>query len=198
MNNRIRFGEPIELEVPTEALPPGDLLTAGSTKSQQRMPFQVYIVEDVYTAMWRHVNESPNIESGGVLVGHPFKTDNDQTTFVVVVGAIPQHSSDRSVAHFTVGPSETAAARMVIEQQYPGLVLVGWYHSHPGHGIFLSGQDMTIVRSIYNSPWHIAIVLDPIRKSEGILWGQKGQRSHHQIDRLTHKFGSVSTVCPTL
>lgn len=175
MNERIQFGEPIEPAIPKEKLPPDDLL-AGSANRWREAPFQVYIVQEVYAKIWQHVGETPSIESGGVLLGHPFKTLDGQTTFIVVTGAIPQQSDNRSSGHFTVDTDEIRAARREIEQKHPGLVVVGWYHSHPGHGIFLSGQDMTIVRSIYDASWHIAMVIDPRRRAEGIFRGPEGRQ----------------------
>ncbi|KAJ3440231.1 cop9 signalosome complex subunit [Anaeramoeba flamelloides] len=41
---------------------------------------------------------------------------------------------------------------------------VGWYHSHPGYGCWLSGVDVTTqnLQQMYNEPW-LAIVVDPVR-----------------------------------
>jgi proteasome lid subunit RPN8/RPN11 len=175
MSDRIRFGEPIEPQIPGETLPPRHLL-ARSAGRWRDAPFQVYIVQDVYAKIWQHVNETPTIESGGVLVGHPFQTFDGKTIFVVVTAAIPQQSDNRSAGHFTVGTDEIRAARKEMEQKYPGLTAVGWYHSHPGHGVFLSGQDMSIVRSIYDASWHIAMVIDPQRRTEGIFVGPEGEQ----------------------
>ena len=175
MSDRIRFGEIIEPEAPAEHLPPVSLL-AREAGNLRNAPFQVYMTQDVYAKIWSHINQTPNIESGGVLVGYPFKTPDNAITFVVITAAIPQHSNNRSVGHFTVGPAEINAARLEMEQKYPGLITVGWYHSHPGHGIFLSAQDMTIVRSIYNISWHIALVLDPLQRLEGVFVGPDGAR----------------------
>lgn len=41
-------------------------------------------------------------------------------------------------------------------------ILVGWYHSHPGHTCFLSRTDLETQRSIFNEPYHSALVIDPI------------------------------------
>jgi proteasome lid subunit RPN8/RPN11 len=43
-------------------------------------------------------------------------------------------------------------------------VVVGWYHSHPGHGCFMSPTDVDTQRAIFNRPFHSAIVIDPIAK----------------------------------
>lgn len=175
MSGHIRFGEPLEPVVREEHLPPDDLLP-DEAQHWRDAPFRVYIVKDVYANIWRHVSENLNTECGGILVGHPFKTAEGQAIFVIVTAAIPQHSDNRSVGHFTVGPAEIAVTRETLEQKYPGMITVGWYHSHPGHGIFLSSQDMTIVHSIYNLPWNIAMVLDPRRDTEGIFVGANGEQ----------------------
>jgi proteasome lid subunit RPN8/RPN11 len=162
MGARIRFGEAFEPLLPEERLPPESLVISGS-ENHRRQSFQVYIVKDAFGQIWGHVNENPRVESGGVLVGHPFRDFDGLVTFVVVVTAIRHDSHNRSVGHFTVGPSEIAGARSKWKKDHPGLISVGWYHSHPGHGLFLSPQDMTIMHSIYNASWHLALVVDPQR-----------------------------------
>jgi proteasome lid subunit RPN8/RPN11 len=194
MSNRIRFGDPLEPEPPVEALPPAALILRDPG-GWQRARFQVYILQSVYDEIWNHINQTRHLESGGVLVGHPFKTFDQQITFVIVTGAIPQHSDSRSVGHFTVSPAEVAQTRTEMERAYPGLAAVGWFHSHPGHGVFLSSQDMTIVRSIYNASWHIAMVIDPKNQSEGVFVGTNGTRLGGQdYDRIGSSWISLREV----
>ncbi len=40
-------------------------------------------------------------------------------------------------------------------------VIVGWYHSHPGYGCFLSDTDVKTHSGIFVSPNHVAVVIDP-------------------------------------
>jgi proteasome lid subunit RPN8/RPN11 len=42
-------------------------------------------------------------------------------------------------------------------------VIVGWYHSHPGHGCFMSDTDIETQKKMFNTPWHFAIVIDPVK-----------------------------------
>lgn len=41
---------------------------------------------------------------------------------------------------------------------------IGWYHSHPGYGCWLSGIDVStqMLNQNYQEPW-LAIVIDPVR-----------------------------------
>jgi COP9 signalosome complex subunit 5 len=41
---------------------------------------------------------------------------------------------------------------------------IGWYHSHPGYGCWLSGIDVStqMTNQMYQEPW-VAVVIDPKR-----------------------------------
>lgn len=43
-------------------------------------------------------------------------------------------------------------------------VLVGWYHSHPGHTCFLSRTDLETQREMFREAYHSALVIDPINE----------------------------------
>ncbi|TFF93258.1 MAG: hypothetical protein EU544_06140 [Promethearchaeota archaeon] len=81
--------------------------------------------DDLDKKLWREVM--------GVCVG---KIENDQ---VVVYDAIPITHGKRVEVEY----SENDYARVeVLQEQFPqGQFIVGWYHSHPGMGPFLSDVD---------------------------------------------------------
>ncbi len=41
-------------------------------------------------------------------------------------------------------------------------VLIGWYHSHPGYTSFMSHVDLDTQIRMFNQPFHVALVADPI------------------------------------
>ncbi|MEM2838616.1 MAG: Mov34/MPN/PAD-1 family protein [Thermoplasmata archaeon] len=43
-------------------------------------------------------------------------------------------------------------------------VIVGWYHSHPGYGCFMSRTDLNTQQSAFKESFHSAIVIDPLSK----------------------------------
>lgn len=43
------------------------------------------------------------------------------------------------------------------------LLNVGWWHSHPDFGCFLSETDLITQEEIFYKPYHVALVVDPIR-----------------------------------
>ncbi|MEW6609972.1 MAG: Mov34/MPN/PAD-1 family protein [bacterium] len=52
-----------------------------------------------------------------------------------------------------------------------GKQMVGWFHTHPGWGIFLSEDDLFIHQNFFNLPWQVAMVVDPLQKEQGFfIW----------------------------
>ena len=47
-----------------------------------------------------------------------------------------------------------------------GLELIGWFHTHPGHGLFLSPPDKNIHFTQFNKPYHIAMELDSVKRED--------------------------------
>jgi proteasome lid subunit RPN8/RPN11 len=43
-------------------------------------------------------------------------------------------------------------------------VVVGWYHSHPGHTCFLSRTDLRTQKAMFSQAYHCAIVIDPVNE----------------------------------
>lgn len=47
-------------------------------------------------------------------------------------------------------------------QKNENLLRLGWWHSHPNFGCFLSSVDLATQRSIFHKSYHVALVVDPI------------------------------------
>jgi proteasome lid subunit RPN8/RPN11 len=52
-----------------------------------------------------------------------------------------------------------------------GLMVVGWYHSHPNLGVFFSGIDRATQSAFFNHPYALGLVVDPIRKERKCFFG---------------------------
>ncbi len=62
-----------------------------------------------------------------------------------------------------------------MEMQFPDHRIVGWYHTHPGHGVFLSKLDIFAHESFFGLPWQTALVYDPRNGEEGVFGTEEGQ-----------------------
>ena len=120
--------------------------------------------------VYDHVYDNHTHEVGGVLVG-----DLGDGEMPVVTGAIAalEARGERASVTFTHDAWSSIHAQM--ESAYPGKQIVGWYHSHPGFGIFLSGHDMFIQENFFSDPRQIAYVVDPHAGTEGVFGWRGGK-----------------------
>jgi proteasome lid subunit RPN8/RPN11 len=181
--DRIVFGEPYDgMTLPEEAMPVHSWPAGKGNGVPLDSPFQVFFTLAVLNAMWQHARRSPELECAGGLFGHPFvqpattEQAEQPITFVIAAVAVPYDTPEQAQGHVRVTADALEAADTYIARDYSGLRPVGWYHTHPGHGIFLSGYDRTITHSIFNAAWHVAVVLDPLRKQIGLFRGPDGER----------------------
>lgn len=182
---RIVFGPPYErfAELPPEAMPHYSLAGHQGGDVPLESPFQLFIFQHALDRMWQHVRESPHLECAGGLFGHPFIKPDEvrpvgiEITFVIVAVAVPYEAKERSGGHVRITADAIAKADEFVAREHAGLRPVGWYHSHPGLGIFLSSHDSVITASIFNADWHVAIVLDPGGDASlGIFRGPQQER----------------------
>src|SRR5262249_46310653 len=70
------------------------------------------------------------------------------------------------------------------------LQMVGWYHTHPDWGVFLSGMDMFICDNFFNKKLDVAYVIDPCRGDRGMF--QWTGDPHHRVRRTGGFFVTAS------
>lgn len=167
--NRITFGKVFEPQPPSELIPE-TFLGAGDeqlTAQWSHDRILVFIQQAAYKAMHAHARSDLRRECTGLMVGQVFHDPEQKLPFVIIEQIFAINATAQSSAHVHVDADRFAQARSVIERQYPGNVIVGWYHTHPNLGIFLSGTDRQVTEGLFNASWHIATVIDPVRNDEG-------------------------------
>ncbi len=132
--------------------------------------------EQVYT----HVFSNADREVGGVLIGRT--SPEHRAPLVTAAIAAMSASERRSTLTFTQDTWEHV--HRVLERDHPEQQIVGWYHSHPGFGIFLSEHDLFIHRNFFSGPAQIAFVVDPLQGSEGVF-GWRGDEVALWYQRAT-------------
>lgn len=71
--------------------------------------------------------------------------------------------------------------------QHPNLGVIGWFHTHPALGVFLSTLDESIHYNFFREEWQIAVVVDPIIDRLGIFtWNIKKELNN--IRKAKKKF----------
>jgi hypothetical protein len=73
----------------------------------------------------------------------------------------------------TFTPETWVQVNRVKDQRYADTKIVGWYHTHPRFGIFLSDMDKIIHKHHFSQPWTTALVVDPVQETEGFfVWNE--------------------------
>jgi proteasome lid subunit RPN8/RPN11 len=121
--------------------------------------------------IYPHVFPNSDREVGGVLIG---RTAADGT-LPLITGAIPAISANEQRATLTFTQDAWEHVHRTLDSQFPpDEQIVGWYHSHPGFGIFLSGHDLFIHHNFFSGPSQIAVVVDPLARVEGaFVWQEQ-------------------------
>jgi len=151
-----------------------DLVVARCGKPRGKL--KVYVHADALERIHGHVSGETKNEVGGVLVGHRYLCRNRPVTDVRDVLEAP--STQSGVSHVTFSHDTWAAILNKVDEDAKGSI-VGWYHSHPGFGVFFSRQDTFIQENFFDSDGHVALVIDPIRSKIGAFTWQirRGERS---------------------
>jgi proteasome lid subunit RPN8/RPN11 len=93
----------------------------------------------------------------------------------MITGAIEAISADEQRATLTFTQDSWEYVHNVMDKRFPNDEIVGWYHSHPNFGIFLSDHDLFIHRNFFDAPSQIALVVDPCNCTEGVfVWNADG------------------------
>jgi 26S proteasome regulatory subunit N11 len=91
---------------------------------------------------------------------------DEYTVTVVDVFSMPQSSTGVSVE--AIDPAFQAGMEGMLRQTGRPEMVVGWYHSHPGFGCWLSDTDIRTQRSFEQvNPRAVAVVVDPIQSVKG-------------------------------
>ncbi|AGO10310.1 AaceriABL146Cp [[Ashbya] aceris (nom. inval.)] len=166
------------LRTVVDALRPLDspLSTVPSSRSQVRVQQELWKQDPTYfqkaaisalacMKMLRHAFDGGDMEVLGMLLGYV------QDDMIVVVDSyrLPVEGTETRVNaqmesyEYTVQYLETVVPE--------GIAIVGWYHSHPGYGCWLSGIDAETqtLNQNFQDPY-LAIVVDPKRsKASGTI-----------------------------
>ncbi len=173
MNSRSRYSEDDGIHIGevtdnlTAEQPPhqDDCLLHGSYPA----PEHVHVITTQYALkqVVAHSESNLSVELGGVLLGKAFRADD--RLFVRVEAAIPAVTDDNGPVHFTF-TADAWTQIHVDRMAYPSLDIVGWFHTHPDLGVFYSADDEVVHSAAFTQPWHVGLVVDPVR-NQGSFFG---------------------------
>ena len=136
---------------------------AGAEVPQNDTGEQIYISSLSLLKMLKHAKAGVPFEVMGLMVG---EIHDDYSITVVDVFSMPQTGSTVSVE--AVDPEYQLQFMDMMKQVGQEKNCVGWYHSHPGFGPWLSGTDIETQKSQEQlNGRSVAVVVDPIQSVKG-------------------------------
>ena len=151
-----------------DALLPLNFITVGEIEHDS---VRVYIKQSVYKKIEKIAKTQMSKEVGSILIGDYVEESNKKT--VVISACIEAKYTDASASTLTFTHETWDYVYKEKEKNYADKKIVGWQHTHPGYGIFLSNYDIFIQENFFNLPWQIAYVVDPIADTRGFFEWKK-------------------------
>ncbi|MCO5598835.1 hypothetical protein L7F22_052934 [Adiantum nelumboides] len=135
----------------------------GGDAPQHDNAEMIYISSLALLKMLKHGRAGVPMEVMGLMLG---EFVDDYTVTVIDVFAMPQSGTGVSVESVDE-VFQTKMLEMLKQTGRPEMV-VGWYHSHPGFGCWLSSVDVNTQQSFEQlQPRAVAVVVDPIQSVPG-------------------------------
>jgi proteasome lid subunit RPN8/RPN11 len=126
-----------------------------------KVSYEIVCSDELLAQIEEHCFSQVRTEVGGFLVGEMV----DGKSVVTHVLRAKHTAAQITQVTFTHKTWDTAFAEMA--KIKPDAELIGWYHSHPNFGVFLSDHDKFIQTQFFAPDGRITIVVDPIRGKRG-------------------------------
>lgn len=138
---------------------------------------KVYIRQDVYKALEKYSQADIEHERGTIILGE--YCEEMGKMHVIISAFIEAKYTDASTSTLTFTHETWDYVHREKEAKHPDKKIIGWQHTHPSYGIFLSNYDLFIQENFFNLPFQVAYVIDPIQNLRGFFQWKSGR-----IERL--------------
>ncbi len=158
--------------------------------------FQVVFRQRALDQIHLHGQSRRDVEVCGVLVGDCYR-DGAGLPYLLVEHAIAGANANSASSNVTFTAETWQHIQEEMDRDHADRRMVGWYHTHPGFGIFLSDMDRFICDNFFNLPWQAAFVYDPVGGDEGdFVWrvGRPTRESFLVEDDVTPKAAAVPLI----
>ena len=141
--------------------------------SGSRNRVQVVLKRSVLSSIHEHGLSRTDVEVCGVMIGQCYQ--DERGPFVYIEDIIQGNHSESQVAQVTFTAETWNHIQNEMDKRFEDKRILGWYHTHPGFGIFLSEMDMFIHENFFSGNEQLAFVYDPLGGQEGLFLWRGGQ-----------------------
>jgi len=122
---------------------------------------KVFLSQSAYSRIVMHSTSEMDDEVGGALLGLWCEDRDTEEQFVVVQHMLPARYTRQGSVYLTFTQDTIVQFHEELEKNHAGKRIVGWYHTHPRMGIFLSHYDTWLHNNFFPEPWQVALVVEP-------------------------------------
>jgi len=141
-------------------------LTAYACDGRGLLTANIILPQHVLREVIHHLREDTSRESGGLFLGYELCCNLSELPTTIIVSSRRAKYTEASPTRLSF-TNETwrdlDEATDKFEALGQPLQRLGWYHSHIGCGIFLSGHDLDVCRIFESRRYPIAFVFDPVK-----------------------------------
>ena len=160
----VKYEPIIENSLPQNILPIGERVEEDKN---------IYISQPVYNEIHKFTQNKTTNESGGMLIGEV--VEEFGKTNIIINGFIEAKFSEGTPTTLKFTHETWEYVHKEMDKRFPGQKIVGWIHTHPNFGIFLSEYDKFIQENFFKEEYQIAYVVDPIQNIEGFYFWINGK-----------------------
>ncbi|MFX1502433.1 MAG: Mov34/MPN/PAD-1 family protein [Promethearchaeota archaeon] len=132
---------------------------------EENFIFPVYIKKDVLNRIKLYCKNFHN-EIFGYLIGNILKWKEKLYVrieeLLFLMGAIYSDKYSTAQIEGAAGKYDKKFQRLKRRRKDDSLRIVGWWHSHPGFGCFLSATDVKTQKYFFPESYQVALVIDPV------------------------------------
>ena len=131
---------------------PGARPSAGG-----RAPYPIFFQQEAVIALQEHLKSSPTQAIFGFLIGDVYRDPEAGVLYIVIDKTL-------KLSQPIYGDkTEVVVSRLWdrMQQQLAKAAgsLLGWYHSHPGQGGYLTAHDVETHEKFFTDPWQVAVLV---------------------------------------
>lgn len=138
-------------------------------KINETEDFKIFIKQETLSSIDDYLSSDINNELGGVLIGNNCMNSEGEKFITIDEMIIARHTNS-SISRLTFTHDTWDYINDKLEMDFPGKIILGWFHSHPGHTVFLSNYDVFIQENFFNLEYMVAYVFDPTIRERGFFY----------------------------
>lgn len=165
---------------PTSRVIPPDWAQPGNARKHI-----IFVRNSLLTKVKEHARRDLSHECFGLLLGNAYSDPIRKVLWIEVQDAVAAVDTNASIVAVEVSAKEFQRLNDEVDEIWNKTQgetrKIGWYHSHPNFGIFMSGTDQANQKQFYSQEWQIALVVDPVREEIGFFRGAESEACQYLL-----------------